>query len=139
MRRGDSDVNFGQSGPGDLNCICKIDDKISIFICRIDYKKSLCNLNFLPSVDEVGPVLDQSCTQLLLLVQIGHCRVLLTVYFFNIKDFKCRYSPRSDTLLGCQGDQGPSEIASHRPRDYHYSRFREGMDVNTTMKNDQGR
>ena len=70
MRRGDSDVNFGQSGPGDLNCICKIDDKISICICRIDYKISLWNLNFLPSVDEVGPVLNQSCTQLLLLVSI---------------------------------------------------------------------
>ena len=58
MRRGDSDVNFGQSGPGDLNRICKIDDKIRE------------NINFLPSVDEVGPVLDQSCTQLLLLVSI---------------------------------------------------------------------
>ena len=85
MRRGDSDVNFGQFGPGDLNRICKIDDKISICICicRIYYKISLWNFNFLPSVDEVGPVLNQSCTQLLLLVKIGHwknCRVLLTVY-----------------------------------------------------------
>ena len=42
IRKGDSDVNFGQSGPGDLNRICKIDDKISccicvcICICKID-------------------------------------------------------------------------------------------------------
>ena len=33
MRRGDSDVNFGQSGPGDLNRIFKIDDNISSWIC----------------------------------------------------------------------------------------------------------
>ena len=46
MRRGDSDVNFGQSGPGDLKDICKIDDIsscicVGICICKIDDKDKL--------------------------------------------------------------------------------------------------